>query len=628
MDASESPNAAATAEKNSLASDDVVAEDAPAAKSITHVDDKIMQTIFDKSTTSSSTPITDEDNIQKAISFLRNNEIRDVSPSEKRKYLTTKGINQDEIDTALDRLATTTTAAATDRAQGGSLDRDEGRPYQHRQPKQQHYQQQQNQYGGPLHSTGPLPPYQNHMQPPSNSMNNFGPNNNNMGNIRPEEGGESSFLSFSSLAGGFCMSTFCLAAVRWLNGGDFVLFPPPIAEGRYIKQDSNETQNEDDNEDEETTDHLSETSHNSQGSGDPDISMILNGTANNESDVHGNNQEQSSFEDLVMEVKALSTTINSFREEQDRANRVATAQLGKGVTDDAMDFLRQQKPPVVQKKGDVAAIDKKDVSRITSLITEMVEELSQVKDSLGDVTVEDENSNTENDDDDKKTDHTELSSKIDIAIGKGREILALVKSPDESSIDKIQPQQAPLAEQENDEKDSDQDSNNTAQEEKGIKDDNEDKTESDSTPAADDSSGESSDIDQNSKDLEEALKILSQKNESGELKIGAQMLYLYCKNLSKNPTVPRYRKIYTNNNSFKKKVGNLVGAKEFLSALGFVERTNFFEWSETSPGTKSQLDFALVALEQIQKGQVGDTGSAGSDTSGDKSEQNEVIEAN
>jgi len=631
MDASEeSPYTAATAGKNTLVSDDAVAEDAPAAKSILHDDDKIMQTIFGKSTSSSSPPIIDEDNIQKAVSFLRNNEIRDVSPSEKRKYLTTKGINQDEIDTALDRLATTTTAAATDRAQGGSLNRDEGRPYQHRQPQQQHYQQQQNQYGGPPHSTGPLPPYQNHMQPPHNSMNNFGPNNNNMGNIRPEEGGESSFLSFSSLAGGFCMSTFCLAAVRWLNGGDFVLFPPPIAEGRYIKQDNNETQNEDDNEDGETTDHLDETSYNSQGSEDPDLSMILNGTANHESDVHGSNQHQSSFEDLVMEVKALSTTINSFREEQDRANRVATAQLGKGVTDDAMDFLRQQKPPVVQKQGDVAAIDKKDVSRITSLITEMVEELSQVKDSLGDdVTVEDENSNTENDDDDKKTDHTELSSKIDIAIGKGREILALVKSPDESSSNKIQPQQAPPAEHENDEKDSDQDPNNTAQEEKGIKDDDEDKTESDSTPAADDNSGEGSDRNQNSNDhLEEALKTLSQNNESEELKIGAQMLYLYCKNLSKNPTVPRYRKIYTNNNSFKKKVGNLVGAKEFLSALGFVERTNFFEWSETSPDTKSQLDFALVALEQIQKGQVGDIGSAGSDTSGDKSEQNQVIETN
>ena len=624
MDASESPNAAATAEKNnSLASDDAVAEDAPAAKSIKRDDDKIMQTIFDKSTSSSSPPIIDEDNIQKAISFLRNNEIRDVSPSEKRKYLTTKGINQDEIDTALDRLATASAATTTDRAaQGGSLNRDEGRPYQHRQQQnQQHYQQQPNQYGGPPHSTGPLPQYQNHMQPPHNSMNN-------MGNFRPEEGGESSFLSFSSLAGGFCMSTFCLAAVRWLNGGDFVLFPPPVAEGRYIKQDNNETQNEDDNEDGETTDHLDETSYNSQGSGDPDISMILNGTANHESGVHGNNQEQSSFEDLVMEVKALSTTINSFREEQDRANRVATAQLGKGVTDDAMDFLRQQKPPVVQKKGDVAAIDKKDVSRITCLITEMVEELSQVKDSLDDVTVEDENSNTENDDD-KKTDHTELSSKIDIAIGKGREILALVKSPDESSSNKIQPQQAPPAEHENDEKDSDQDPNNTAQEEKGIKDDDEDKTESDSTPAVDDSSGESSDINQNSNDdLEEALKTLSQNNESEELKIGAQMLYLYCKNLSKNPTVPRYRKIYTNNNSFKKKVGNLVGAKDFLSALGFVERTNFFEWSETSPDTKSQLDFALVALEQIQKGQVGDTGSAGSDTSGDKSEQNQVIETN
>ena len=102
-----------------------------------------------------------------------------------------------------------------------------------------------------------------------------------------------------------------------------------------------------------------------------------------------------------MEVKALSTTINSFREEQDRANRVATAQLGKGVTDDAMDFLRQQKPPVVQKKGDVAASEMKDVSRITGLITEMIEELSQVKDSMGDVIVEDGSDHTETDDDKK-----------------------------------------------------------------------------------------------------------------------------------------------------------------------------------------------------------------------------------
>jgi hypothetical protein len=594
-----------------------VVDDAPVGKSITHDDDKRMQTIYDKSTSSSSSPSTtviDEENVKKAISFLRNKEILDVSPSEKRKYLTKVGITQDEIDTALDRLANTIIG---DSKEGSNHNSDEGRPPYHRHL--QHHQQQ-NHCGGP-HSSGPLPP--NYNMQPRHDMNNFA--SNNMGSIRQEEG-ESSFFSVSSWAGGFFMSTFCLAALRWLNGGDFVLFPPPVAAsmssvGR-IKQ-NNDTQHDDNHQDGET-DYLDEASVNSDGSGDPDLSMILNGTANHErSDVHGNNQEQSSFEDLVMEVKALSKAINSFREEQDRANRVTAAQLGKGVTDDAMDFLRQQKPLVSQKKGDVAAIDKKDISRIRSLIAEMVDELSQVKDSFDDMAVEDGNATVESELD-KKTGQTELSSKIDIAIRKGKEVLALVKSPDESSSAKIiESQQAPPAERGNIEKD--QDANDTKHEE--IEDVDNDKSEPDLTPAANEKSGESSDVNPSSKDLEEALESLSQNNENEALKSGAQMLYLYCKNLSKNPSVPLYRKIYTNNNSFKSKVGNLVGAKEFLSALGFVERTNFFEWSpsnnETSSETKSQLDFALVALELLQKGsQTGDSVHTGSDTSEEKSEKN------
>lgn len=622
MDASESasPNAAAaTIERDNVASEDdaaaaVVVNDTgtDTGKSTTHDDDdsdRILQTIYEKSTPSKI----DEEKIKKAISFLRNKEIRDVSPTDKRKYLAKVGMCQNEIDTALDRLAAATTTAADSKemTQGGN-NRDEGQPHHHR--RLQHHQNQ-NHYGGPPHSPGPLPP-QNYMQSRHDS-------------IRHEEG-ESSFFSFSSLAGGFCMSTFSLAALRWLNGGDFVLFPPPMAAstsmgsvGR-IKQ-NNESQNEDDDGDGET-DNLDEASFNSHGSEDPDISMILNGTTNHESDVHGNNQEQSSFEDLVMEVKELSTAINSLREEQDRTNRATAAQLGKGVTDDAMDFLRQQKPLVLQKKGDMAAIDKKDISRIMSLITDMVHELSQVQDSLGDVTVEDGNVASTESENDKKTDQTELSSKIDIAIGKGKEILALVhiSSPDESSDDEIE---APPADHGNIEEDIVQDPNDTKDEEIEYVDDNDKSEEPDPTSATHETSGEISDINQSSKELEEALRSLSQNNETEELKIGAQMLYLYCKNLSKNPTVPRYRKIYTNNNSFKSKVGNLVGATDFLFALGFVERTNFFEWLpsnniETSSDTKSQLDFALVALEILQKGsQSGDNGDTGSDSSKEKSEE-------
>ena len=101
--------------------------------------------------------------------------------------------------------------------------------------------------------------------------------------------------------------------------------------------------------------------------------------------------------------------------------------------------------------------------------------------------------------------------------------------------------------------------------------------------------------------------MIATSNNSNDLKVGAQMLYLYCRNIAKNPSVPRYRKLYTNNDNYRNKVGNLVGATEFLIAVGFVERpgNNMFEWSSTDDdkdvdATRSKLDFALVALEMMK----------------------------
>jgi hypothetical protein len=131
------------------------------------------------------------------------------------------------------------------------------------------------------------------------------------------------------------------------------------------------------------------------------------------------------------------------------------------------------------------------------------------------------------------------------------------------------------------------------------------------------------------KQLEDALRTLANNNDAQSLKVGAQMLYLYCRNIFQNASVPRYRKIYTNNNTFRSKVGNLVGAKDFLMAVGFVEhaKENLFEWSEqqacgggggnvdTEATIKSKLDFALVALELMKNG------GAEADVDGDDQKQ-------
>jgi len=77
--------------------------------------------------------------------------------------------------------------------------------------------------------------------------------------------------------------------------------------------------------------------------------------------------------------------------------------------------------------------------------------------------------------------------------------------------------------------------------------------------------------------LREAIRTLAKENEPSALRAGAQLLYLYVINLSSHPHVPRYRKIFTTNESFKQ-VKQLEGGKDLLVAVGFEERGNCFEW--------------------------------------------------
>lgn len=71
--------------------------------------------------------------------------------------------------------------------------------------------------------------------------------------------------------------------------------------------------------------------------------------------------------------------------------------------------------------------------------------------------------------------------------------------------------------------------------------------------------------------LRHALSVLVSHNEGTKLVAGAQLLYLYVVNVASHPRVPRYRKIYVNNESYQTHVAALQGARELLLAVGFVE---------------------------------------------------------
>jgi PUB domain len=77
--------------------------------------------------------------------------------------------------------------------------------------------------------------------------------------------------------------------------------------------------------------------------------------------------------------------------------------------------------------------------------------------------------------------------------------------------------------------------------------------------------------------LERALEQLARSNEHSVMRAGVQLLYLYVVNLAGNAQIPRYRKIFTSNESFKR-VDRLVGGRDLLTAVGFESRENCLEW--------------------------------------------------
>ena len=86
--------------------------------------------------------------------------------------------------------------------------------------------------------------------------------------------------------------------------------------------------------------------------------------------------------------------------------------------------------------------------------------------------------------------------------------------------------------------------------------------------------------------LRDAIYKIATENDLPTIKAGTQLLYLYCVNLSSKPNIPRYRKVYTCNESFRQKVEKLQGSMDLLYAVGFVNKGNYVEW-ETSSKTAS-----------------------------------------
>ena len=90
-----------------------------------------------------------------------------------------------------------------------------------------------------------------------------------------------------------------------------------------------------------------------------------------------------------------------------------------------------------------------------------------------------------------------------------------------------------------------------------------------------------------------ALRQLVLENDATPLRVGAQLLYLYAVNLVTHPTIPRYRKIFTANESFQR-VDTLKGGRELLRAVGFKDGDKALEWE---PGQDKEEHYLSLMNE-------------------------------
>jgi PUB domain len=80
---------------------------------------------------------------------------------------------------------------------------------------------------------------------------------------------------------------------------------------------------------------------------------------------------------------------------------------------------------------------------------------------------------------------------------------------------------------------------------------------------------------------------------------GIQLLYLYSSNISNHPHVPRYRRIYCENESYRQNVEKLSGAAALLEAIGFHLGQNSKYWEWMAPASPASVDESWNDVERL-----------------------------
>lgn len=300
---------------------------------------------------------------------------------------------------------------------------------------------------------------------------------------------------------GSALGLTAAAAVRWLNGGDFQLFPPAL-----VKPDS----------------HFP---------GNQERQIVLETGDSGEASTEESNDD-SRERQLVDQVESLVETLRTQTSKQEQMILRLARQSETKLTDQSVNLLRKD-------------TNTESAASVSESLRDIRQELSNLHLAIAGL-------------DEKKALETDWESRLKLSIDRLDSTLARIKPEAEEEKPTV----------------ADSEKVHTSALSIGA-------SESVSTTLLTDSAT-------SSPSLLDAIRQLAEQNEPRQLRDGAQLLYLYVVNLASNPRIPRYRKIYTTNESFQK-VDGLVGGKELLTAVGFADQGNCLEWL---PSHRSDVDSA------------------------------------
>eukprot|EP00980_Cylindrotheca_fusiformis_P018501 scaffold6124_cov122-Cylindrotheca_fusiformis.AAC.20 len=472
-----------------------------------------------------------EENIQKAIRFWCHPSLAGIPSDQKRHYLKERGVTDSEIYKAWERIAETEAPDISGSSAGdgsGELKAsvvagaglNQADPFANQNAPRSHPIYPQN-YGQPT--------AQYYGQKP----------------LQEEEDGPLSLIQGASLVtlGGMIGLT-AAAASRWLNGGDFEVFPAPkypndVAEQRSLFLQRLEAENQEEEEaalEEEEDDIFLDSQQ-----GDEEVAAAL------------------VQEKLLQQVESIAENLRSNVEVQEKILKKLTTSGSSSITDQSMNLLRSQESGSDNE-------NKYSQSEILQLWVELVEIKAELRSlhSIGTL--------------------RETGAKLE---EQAKQTLASL----ENCIDQINSRLGARKSTK---------TTNPALEESAVP--AQEAPESTRSPCTDVTE------EPIAHNVEESIGALVRRNDEKAIRVGCQLLFLYIVNLYGKPSNPRYRKIYTSNESFKN-VEVLKGGKELLFAVGFEEQTGCLEWLPNATPEKEKeamekLKQASAALEILKSGKL------------------------